>query len=79
MARKKVPDGIQMKIDENRRVCGIIPVQGGIYLEFWSGAVRSTIHLSDDAFHAAIEIYTRLQHAAGKRESRTRKTKSGGE
>lgn len=60
--------GREIQIDENRKATGFIPAGGGIQFDFWSGAVRSTIRLSDEAFHAAIQIYTELQRDKTKSE-----------
>lgn len=62
-----ITDGVERKgfaeiIDDHRRVEGWIPEGGaGVHFDFWNGAVRSSIRLSDEAFQAAVRIYAALQ------------------
>lgn len=65
-------DGFGEHLDEYRRVEGWIPDEGiGVHFDFWSGAVRSSIRLSDEAFQAAVRIYSALQKEQAELEAHT--------
>jgi len=74
MARKKVMVGIGIQIDENRKVHGFLdPDKESTQFEFWNGACRTTIQLSDDAFRAMVQVYAALQKREVERETRQEK------
>ena len=70
MPRKREIHGYQVQIDADRKVQGFIPEPGHVQFRFWNGAACTTIQLSDEAFLAAVNVYTHLQRDIGKKESK---------